>query len=83
MDQLNQLNGIILITESIIEDQKLIKDIAENLHHEIKYLVHKHVELKDILSHTQEKLLTTTHIPIDIIIIPAKEVNVKKNEQQN
>ena len=49
MDQLNQLKGIILITECIIEDQKLIKDVAENLHHEIKYLEPKHDELKDIL----------------------------------
>ena len=48
MDRLTQLKGIILITESIIEDQKLIKDIAENLHYEMEYLEPKHDELKDI-----------------------------------
>ena len=82
MDQLNQLKGIILITERIIEDQKQIKDIAENLHHEIKQLEPQHDELKDILSQTQEQLQTTTHIPIDTINILAKEVNDKKAERK-
>ena len=72
MDQLNQLKGINLIIESIIEDQKLIKDMAENLHHEIKTLETKHDELKDILSQTQNELLTHTHIHIDTINILAK-----------
>ena len=34
MDQLKKLKDNIFITESINEDQKLIKEIAENLHHE-------------------------------------------------
>ena len=82
MDQLNQLKGIISITESIIEDQKLVKRITQNLLQETKELEPKHDELKDILSQTQQQLLTTTHIPIDIITILAREVNDQKAEQE-
>ena len=79
MDQLNQLKGIISITESIIEDQKLVKRIAQNLLQETKEFEPKHEELKDILSQTQRQLSTTTHIPIAAINILAKEVNNKKS----
>ena len=82
MDQLNQLKAIISITESIIEDQKLVKRIAQNLLQETKELEAKHDELKDILSQTQQLLVTTTHIPIDTINILAKEVNDQKAEQE-
>ena len=82
MDQLNQLKGINLIIESIIEDQKLIKEIAENLHHETKQSESKQKELKDILSQTQKQIRTNTHIPIDNLNILAKEVNDKKAEQK-
>ena len=72
MDQLNQLKEIILITESIIEDQKIIKEIAENLQHETEQLDPKQEELKHILSQTQEQLMTHAHISIDSISIFAK-----------
>ena len=38
MDQLTKLKEIICITESIIEDQKIIKEIAENLQQETEQL---------------------------------------------
>ena len=82
MDQLKKLKDIIFITESIIEDQKLIKEIAENLHHETKQSESKQEELKDILSQTQKQIRTKTHIPIAKLNILAKEVNDKKAEQK-
>ena len=72
MDQLTKLKEIICITESIIEDQKILKEIAENLQHETEQLDPKQEELKHILSQTQEQLMTHAHILIDTINILAK-----------
>ena len=80
MDQQQKLKEILIITEIIIEDQKQIKEIAENIHNKIKEFDPKQDKLKDILSQTQEQLLTHAYIPIDTITILSKEVNEKKAE---
>ena len=82
MADLEVLKEIISVTESIIKDQNMIKEMAETLLQDGLQSEAKHQELNTLLSQSKHELLTEDPNHIEKINILAEEVNDIKAEEK-
>ena len=82
MADMEVLKEIISVTESIIKDQNMIKQMAETLLQDGLQSEAKHQELNTLMSQSQHELLTEDPNHIEKINILAEEVNDIKAEEK-